>query len=263
MAHGILMEMTVAEVRAFRPEVVVLGVASTEPHGPVLPYGTDVYQCDAVVRRGVLRANERGGRALMYPTLPIGNNVNFQAFPFACRIRVRTLMQMLLDVIEALEADGVRKVVLHNGHGGNTDAIRAALRAHVGARAPDEGAFVCMTSGPPGLHRPPLVEHASDHGGESETSRMLHLREDLVHQGEMGVFPFGTLAVEALAGAGVHFVRPWHRYVPASAGGDVRQASAEKGRTLIDAEAEHLAELLVQLSQAEWTDAFPYLPPDD
>jgi hypothetical protein len=149
----------------------------------VLPYGTDFCQCDAVVRRGVLRANERNGHALMYPTLPIGNNVNFQAVPFACRIRVRTPMQMLLDVIEALEADGVRKVVLHNSHGGNTDAIRAALRAHVDARAPDEGAFVCMTSGPPGLHRPPLVEH--------------------------------------------------------------------------------LAELLVQLSQAEWTDAFPYLPPDD
>ena len=81
MPSGILMEMTIEEVRAFRPEVVVLPVASVEPHGPALPYGTDFTQCDGAVRRGVERANRRGARALMYPTMPIGNNVNFQAFP--------------------------------------------------------------------------------------------------------------------------------------------------------------------------------------
>jgi len=258
MSNGILMEMTIEEVSVFRPEVVVMGVGSVEPHGPVLPYGTDYWQCDAAVRRGVELANRREARALMYPTLPIGNNVNFQAFPFACRIRVQTLMQVLLDIIEALEADGVRKIVLFNGHGGNTDTIRATLRAHVDAHRPGEGAFVCMVSGPPGLHGPPLVEHPSDHGGESETSRMLHLRGDLVRREKMGVFPFGRLAVEGLAEGGVHFVRPWHRHVPASAGGDVREATAEKGRQLIEAEAEHLGELLVHLSRAEWNAAFPY-----
>ena len=46
--------------------------------------------------------------------------------------------------------------------------------------------------------------------------------------------------------------------MPASAGGDVRKATPEKGRKLIEGAAEHLADLLVQLSQAEWTDAFPY-----
>ena len=258
MANGILMEMTIDQVRAFRTEVVVIGLASVEPHGPALPYGTDHYQCDAAVRGGVLRANARGARALMYPTLPVGNNVNFQAFPFACRVGVQTLMRVLSDVIEALEADGVRKIVLFNGHGGNTDAIRAALRAHAGAHRPGEGAFVCMTSGPPGLERPPFVEQPSDHGGESETSRMLHLRGDLVRSDRIGVCPFGTLAVDALAAGGVHFVRPWHGHVPASAGGDATAASAEKGRALLEAEAEHLAALLVQLTEADWTDAFPY-----
>ena len=98
MWNGILMEMTIEQVRQFRPEVVVLGSGSVEPHGPVLPYGTDYWQCDAVVRRGVLLANQQNARALMYPTLPVGNNVNFKAFPFACRLRVQTLMQMLLDI---------------------------------------------------------------------------------------------------------------------------------------------------------------------
>lgn len=260
MPNGILMEMTVEEVRELRPEVVVLGVGSTEPHGPVLPYGTDYFQCDGVVRRGVEIANGRGARALMYPTLPIGNNVNFKAWPFACRIRVQTLTQVLLDIFSAVSEDAVRKIVVYNGHGGNTDTIRATLRAHVDAHRPNEGAFVCMASCPPELSRPPLVEHPSEHGGESETSQMLHLRPDLVHKDKFDVFPFGKLRVEALSGAGVYFVRPWHRHVPVSAGGDVRQASAEKGRKIVEGAAEHLATLLVQLSQAQWTEAFPFEP---
>jgi creatinine amidohydrolase len=257
-SDGILMEMTIEEVRAFRPEVVAIGVGSVEPHGPVLPYGTDYFQCDAVVRGGVQRANRRGARALMYPTLPIGNNVNFKAFPFACRIRVQTLMQVMLDIFAALEDDGIRKIVLYDGHGGNTDTLRAALRAHVDAHRPNQGAFVCITDTPAELDRPPLVEHPSNHGGESETSRMLYLRQDLVRTDRFDVFPFGKLAVEALSGGEVHFVRPWHRYVPASAGGDVRHASAEKGRQIIEGSAEQLADLLVQLAQTPWTETFPY-----
>ena len=253
---GILEEMTIEDVRAFRPEVVAAGIGSVEPHGPVLPYGTDYFQCDAVVRRAVLRANDRGARALMYPTLPIGNNVNFRAFPFACRIGVQTLMQVVLDILFALEEDGISKVVLFNGHGGNTDALRAALRAHFGSDKPGRRAFVCMTSY---VQPKELVEHPSDHGGESEVSSILHLRGDLVRKDKLGVFERGRLAVEALAEENVYFVRPWHLHVPASAGGDVRKATADKGRGLIDASAERLATLLAQLSKAPHTDAFPYM----
>jgi len=260
MNPGILEEMTIEDVRAFRPEVVVWAIGSVEPHGPVLPYGTDFFQADAVVRRGVVRANRQGARALMYPTLPIGNNANFKAFPFACRISPRTLMQVVLDVLEALEADGVRKVVLFNGHGGNTDALRATLRAHAHARRVGQGAFVCMAS----YVRPPgVVEHPSDHGGEAEVSAIMHLRGELVREEKLGVFPRGELAVDALGAPGVYFVRPWHLHVPASAGGDVRKSSAEKGAKLIEHSADQLAELLVQLSRAGWTPSFPYRPADD
>ena len=261
---GILAEMTIDDVRAFAPEVVVVGVASTEPHGPVLPYGTDTFECDAVVREGVRRANASDARALMVPTLPVGNNANFKEFPFACRIGVQTLMQVVLDIMAALEADGVRKIVLFCGHGGNTDTLRAALRAHADARREGQGAFACMATYAHGLSGPPeLVEDPGDHGGEGEVSMLLHLREDLVRKDKLGVFPHGTLAVEALRDENVYFVRPWHRHVPASAGGDVRKASAEKGEAMLDLSAGKLAELLVQLSQTPWTKAFPFEPTSD
>jgi len=257
MNLGILEEMTIEDVRAFKAEVVIWAIGSTEPHGPVLPYGTDHWQCDATVRRGVILANQRGARALMYPTLPIGNNATFKAFPFACRISPQTLTQVILDVIQALEEDGIRKIVLVDGHGGNTDTMRAALRAHAHAHRPGEGAFVCVTRGgmPKGV-----IEHPSDHGGEGEVSRIMHLRPDLVRKDKLAVFPWGELAVEVLKDPRVHFVRPWHLYVPHAAGGDVRKATAEKGRKVIEYAAEFLARLLVELAEAEFGETFPYKP---
>lgn len=260
MASGILEEMTIEQVRELDPEVVVVGISSTEPHGPALPYGTDFFQGDAIVRRSVAAANAQGARALMYPTLPIGNNVNFKAWPFACRIKVQTLMQVICDIIEALEQDGIRKVVLYNSHGGNTDTIRAALRAQADRRSPGEGAFVCMASNIGSKAAGEVIEHPSDHGGEFETSAVMHLRGDLVHEDKLTDNPFGELAVDALAEADVYFVKPWHLHVPASAGGEQRKSSAEKGEKIIAAGVESLTKLLVELSAAQWTDHFPFKP---
>jgi len=258
MVSGILEEMNLEEVRAFAPEVALLGVASTEPHGPALPYGTDFFQCDAVCRRAVRQANDGGARVLMYPTLAIGNNVNFKVWPFACRIRVRTLMLVLLDIIEALEEDGIRKIVLVNGHGGNTDTVRAALREHFDKTLPDRRAFVCMTGGMPSSQAVQAIEHPSDHGGESETSRMMYLRPDLVRADQLQQLPFGRPFVESIAAGKVHYVRPWHLHVPMAAGGETRQSSAEKGKDLIESSAAGLAEFLAELSNAPWNPNFPY-----
>jgi len=258
MTNGILMEMTVEEVEAFDPEVVVFAIGSVEAHGPHLPYGTDYYAGDAVVRRAVVLANQADARVLMYPTLPISNNVNAKRRPFVCRIRVQTLMRMLLDILTAIAADGVRKIVLWDAHGGNTDTIRATLRAFHDTQPIDGGVFVCKTYVPPHVFQAARVTHPSCHAGEAETARMMHLHPDLVKADKRANFPFGRLAVDALDSPNVYFVRPWHRCVPASAGGETREATAEMGEKLVEGAAEYLADLLVQLARAPWTEAFPY-----
>ncbi len=258
MIAGILEEMTLDEVRAFEPEVALLGVGSTEPHGPALPYGTDFFQCDALCRRAVKQANQRQARVLMYPTIAIGNNVNFKAWPFACRISVRTLMLVLLDIIKALEEDGIRKIVLVNGHGGNTDTLRATLREHFDRTQPATRAFVCTAGGMPSKEAKAAIEHPCDHGGESETSRIMYLRPDLVKTDQLQELPFGTPFVQSIAEGKVHYVRPWHLHVPMGGGGETRKSSAEKGKNLIESSAQGLAEFLAELSSAPWNPNFPY-----
>lgn len=257
---GILSEMHVDDVEAFDPEVVVFGIGSTEPHGPHLPYGTDVFQAKAVCRRAVTRANDRGASALLYPTLPIGNNVNFAEFPFACRVSIRTLMNVVLDVIDALEAEGIRKVVVVNGHGGNTATLQATLREHAERGTPGDRAFVCVTSTFDAIPEEVAdrVEHPSEHAGESETSRMLHLRPDLVREDRLESFPIRSSVIEELESTGMYFVPPWHGYMPESAGGETAASSAEKGRALVDGAADRIADVLVALDDADVHELFPY-----
>ena len=253
LGSGVLEEMTLEDVRAFKPRVVVLPLGSTEPHGAHLPYGTDTFEVADVARNGVVAANRRGARALLYPTLPITNNANFRKFPFACRIGVRTLMSVLVDIVTQCKEDGVMKVVLVNGHGGNTGAIPAAMRELAGM---DNMPFVCcaeaLTS--PEFKNP--IEHPSDHAGESETSRVMHLRPELVKSSKFKNYPFGRVKIPALRHAS--FIRPWHLYIPASAGGETRKSSAAKGRSIQTEMAKTLAQLLVELAEAKWDERFPY-----
>lgn len=251
---GILEEMTLEDVRAFKPQVAVLPLGSTEPHGPHLPYATDTIIAGTLGRMGVEKANARGARALLYPTLPITVNVNFTAFPFACRIGVRTLLSVLADIAKQCREDGVKKLVFLNCHGGNTATVQAALRE---IHSLPDMPFVCAASrlSPDGFKTP--IEHPSDHAGEDETSKILAARPDLVRMDKFALNPVGKVKVPTLM-TQTEFVRPWHLYVPTSACGETRKASAEKGRVVFEARSGALADLLVELSKAKFDKRFPY-----
>ncbi|MCK6474576.1 MAG: creatininase family protein [Planctomycetes bacterium] len=250
---GLLVAMTIDEVRAFAPRVGVLPLGSTEPHGPHLPYGTDTFQVERLCALAAEAANARGARALLYPALPITNNANMRAFPFACRVGVRTLVQALIDIAKQAYEDGLRKFVLVNGHGGNPGAVQATLREISGM---DAMPFTCCYNAFESPEMTQICEHPGCHGDEMETSMVMALRPDLVRLDKFGVFPESQLRIPALAKA--QFVRPWNRYLPKSAGGDVRLSSAAKGRKILAVEAKYIEDLLVQLAEAELDERFPY-----
>ena len=255
---GILEEMTIEQIMAFAPNVVALPLGSTEPHGPALPYGTDTFTIRAIAEQATRLANRGGGRVLCYPTLPITLNNNFRAWPFACRMGVRTFMAMLVDILKQAYADGVRRACIINGHGGSTDAIRAAMRDMAGM---DDVPFVCLVNGwamADDEAQRRIVENRSGHGGDAEASLQMHLHPDLVHTDKLAINPENEPKLAALCDPKVYFVRPWHRFVPASAGGDQREASADKGRALVESAAQGAARLLLELSQSPPSENFPY-----
>ncbi len=257
MAHsGILEQMTIREVQDLAPNVGLIPIGSTEPHGPALPYGTDAFVAEAVAYGAVRQANEQGARAVCLPVQRISLNNNFRQLPFACRVSVPTFMAMLTDLVEFLGGEGVSRIVILNTHGGNPEVIKATLRHLARHDAP----FVCLYTRGSGASAAAWrqIEHPSDHAGESEASQMLHLHPDWVHEDRLGDYPTHQADCAALRGDRAYWVRPWHRYMPAACGGEARQATADKGRALIEAEVAGLAEFLVELSLAGPMAEFPY-----
>jgi creatinine amidohydrolase len=259
--HGILEEMTLPEVEAFDPEIVVIPVGSTEPHGPHLAYGCDKFLTGHISEAGVLLAIRRGTRALCYPTLPIGLNVNF-AWPFALSFQVPTFMAMLTDLCTQIEAWGVRRILLVNGHGGNTAAIQAfqrqwAQRGVAGMPGAEHHAFVCsITSRAPDADS--LIQHWSDHAGEAEVMELMAARPELVRHEQLKEFVHSEPEVGILKSPKVHWVKPWRLYLPEGARGETRTATREQAAKLHAMNAQWVADVICDLCSVPWSDRYPY-----
>ena len=259
-AAGLLEMMTITGVRAFQPEVMLIPLGSTEPHGPHLPYGPDVVIADRVSAEAVRLANLEDARVLRLPPMPFGNNVNFRGFPFACRIRVETLMAVVMDLVTFGVEEGVRKIILFNCHGGNDAALGASLR-QIFDRFRNE-AFVgmcgcgCFTGG---LHAS-LFTDQSPHAGDYETSLMQFIAPEKMPPVAPGAAGMNRPSIPSLAEGRVSWIKNWAHFMPESFAGEPNRSSAEKGRDFFEADVAELAKFLIDLSRAPWHPHFPYAP---
>lgn len=256
--RGILEEMTVSEVAGFQPEVMLIPMGSTEPHGPHLPYGTDTTIADRVSGEAVRMANREGARVLRLPPMPFGNNVNFKEFPFACRIRVETLMAVLMDMVAFGVEEGVRKIVIFNCHGGNDSTVAASLRQMFDRFQNEVFVALCGCGCFSGDLYGKLFSDHSPHAGEFETSLMQFIAPEKMPDVAPQPAEMNQPLVAALAGGGITWVRNWAHLMPASCGGRPDLANADKGKCFFEADVAGLSAFLVELSRAPWHSRFPY-----
>jgi len=155
---------------------VLVPVGSTEQHGPHLPLDTDAVIADAVARRvaAVMASGRPDPGLLVAPAVAYGASGEHQAFPGTCSIGTAALQLLTVELVRSIRTWAGR-VVLVNGHGGNGEALRAAvsqLRAegHPVAWAP------CAAPG--------IGGRWDAHAGFTETSLMLHLHPERVRLGQ-------------------------------------------------------------------------------
>ena len=166
--------------------VVVLPVAAIEQHGPHLPLGTD-----ALINAGVLRALAQqplDAEVLLLPPQVIGHSLEHREFPGTLTQSVEVLLHSWLSLAASVAAVGLRKLVLLNTHGGNNSLVHlAALRMRADHRLLAVRANYFAFGSPPGLFAADELRDGL-HGGEMETSLMLHLHPELVRQAQLADF---------------------------------------------------------------------------
>lgn len=231
------------------PPPVIVPLGSVEQHGDHLPLDTDSFTVQAVALRAAVRAPFP---VLVAPTVWWGVSEYWMAFPGTIAIAPDTLEALLVEVCTSIGRHGFSRIVLLNGHAGNTGALHgAAVRlASAGIRAVG---LHYWSVAEPDLARLSRADRGRiGHAGEIETSLQLYLRPEAVGQiPESGVgtsLPRSILP-PSLAEAAIVPPDPAVES-PSGIYGDPSGASAELGAAVLDAVVDGIVEFLAALRES-------------
>ena len=146
--------------------------------------------------------------------------------------RYETQRAILSDLVANLYHQGMRKLLIINGHGGNNfkNMIRDLTIDY-----PD---FMIATGEWFKMADPKeFFEQSGDHADEVETSVMMHYHPEWVNLSEAGPGEGKGFRIEALKNHSVWMPRNWGMISPHDTGvGDPSRSTAEKGRRFVEAD---------------------------
>jgi len=170
-------ELTAADFRTAIQQsqgTCLLPFGILEKHGEHLPLGTDLLK----VRYAALRAAEQE-YAIVFPEYYFGQIFEAQHEPGTIAYSSHLQLELLQETTDEMARNGCRKVIIVNGHGGNENLLPFFAQTQL-EKPRDYVVYVLPILGAP-ADGPPKKTSVDMHAGESETSKMLIARPDLVH----------------------------------------------------------------------------------
>ena len=234
-------DLTTKEFETLDPgrTVAVLPVAAIEQHGPHLSVATDTAINQGMLDELVQRLPEELS-ILILPIQAVGKSNEHLRSPGTLTLSAETALRAWVEIGESVGRAGLRKLVIVNSHGGNSDLIGIVTRElRIKCRMLAVHTAWSRFGKPEGLYSAAEAVYGI-HGGDVETSLMLHFRPDLVRREKLQNFVSSAQAMEMEFA----YLRPTGLQAfgwiapdlnPHGAVGDASLATAEKGR----ATAEH------------------------
>lgn len=226
----------------------ILPLGATEQHGPHLPTQTDSIiakgVCDALVDRC-----DGKYQLVVLPVEEIGYSPEHLDYSNSRSLGWEEAINRWIGIGETLAGKGFRKLVLMNAHGGNSP-----LMSVVATQLRVEHSMLCVATAwtrfgwPEGLISEE-EQHYGIHGGDIETSVMLHLAPELVDMAKSEHFNNSQAAMVKdnvyLRAYGRHaFGWKMQDLNRLGVTGDASIASAPKGEKLLQHSVDELAKLI-------------------
>jgi creatinine amidohydrolase len=247
----VLAESAWGTVRETAYEVAVLPWGATEAHNLHLPYATDTIQCDAIGAEAARLAWSSRARVVVLPTVPFGVNTGQLDIRLCLNMNPSTQGALLGDLVASLEGQGIRKLVVLNGHGGND------FRQMIRELQPRTRVFLSAVNWYRVVDPATVFEDTGDHAGELETSVMMHVAPALVRPlAEAGRGATRPFRLAALREGWAWAPRHWSSVTDDTGAGDPSRASAEKGSRFAGEVARRLAAYLCELAAADPDDLY-------
>lgn len=252
MSHSIseidLSVTNLGKIGELEYDLAVLPWGSIEPHNLHLPYLTDcLLSHDVAVEAALLAQEENGVRCMVFPPVPFGSqNPGQWSRPFCIHTRYETQKAILEDIVASLFLQGIHRLVIVNGHGGNS------FKNMIRDLAFDRPDFLIAVSDWYAIvPQKGYFENHDDHAGELETSVLMYYHPELVSVSEAGSGDSRPFALEALNDKTAWMPRDWAKASTDTGIGDPRLSSAEKGERYARAVVSKLSALFSQFATGD------------
>ena len=228
--------------------ILLLPIGAVEQHGPHLPLSVD----HVIAHETATAVVDECGDELdvwQLPTISISKSSEHAWSPGTLYLSPETLLAMLRDIGRSITPTGAERLVLLNGHGGNTTHLGTALRElrlEFGLKT-----FLMHPALPPayGGSSTEYELGMGIHGGLDETSVFMHLRPDQVQLEKAA-----RRVPEALDknthvkfGGSVSFGWLSNDFNPDGYIGDPTGATAERGKQLFERSIATLSEAMEEV----------------
>ncbi len=234
-----------AERRFQEVDTALLPVGSTEQHGPHLPLGTDAFDAAYLADRIAEACSDP--KPMVLPLISYGVSYEHDEFKGTISISNNALSRMVYEIGMSAARNGIKKLVIINGHSGNAPALSFA--AQMITR--DARIFACVDTGETSdVDVYAIIETPNDiHAGEIETSTSLAVRPHLVRMER------ATKRIPRFSSRYLNFTSrrniPWYVYTKRISQngviGDPTKASATKGEKIWQIMIAHLVALVEDL----------------
>jgi creatinine amidohydrolase len=225
--------------------VCLIPIGVFEKHGPHLPLGTDLID----VREIALRAAKKE-YTLVFPEYYFSQILEAKHQPGTIAYSPKLIWDILQETCEEISRNGIKKIILVNGHGGNNNFL-----PFFGLTQLEKQRDYCVVLFQPEMS-PDVAEKVKKlretktggHAGETETSMMQVSRPDLVHKDRAKDQSGEDLARIKHIPTNYTGIF-WYAQFPNHYAGDGSYAKPELGELLINSRADQLVELIKVLKK--------------
>lgn len=223
--------------------VCVIPMGIIEKHGPHLPLGTDLFEA-----REIAFTAAQKEYAVVFPPYYTGQIFEAKHQPGTIAYSPELMWKMLDETCQELSRNGLKKIILLNGHGGSTAFLQYFCQAQLAKQ--QDYIVVLFRSEPNPMYEKEIASlkkaKLDGHAGEEETSMMYYIAPSLVDQAvlrsESGLdqnrlssLPFGYTGIW------------WYAKYPNHFASDVNTPDKRLGELLVKSDGEQVAVLIKYL----------------
>lgn len=235
-------------------DTALLPCGAIEQHGPHLPVDIDYFDANYLARKVAEACSSP--KPMVLPGIPYGVSYHHEDFIGTISVTNESLSRFVYDIGMSLARNGIKKLILINGHGDNAPTLNFA--AQMINR--DAGIFVCVDTGETSDRDiENLTESHNDiHAGEVETSTSLALRPDLVdmNKAKKETPRFASSYMDYSSSRGLPWYVRTRKLSKTGIIGDPTKASVEKGQKIWEIMVAHLVKFVEEIKSSRLEDLY-------